>query len=214
MTIPVLWWQPCQTGADPCLNRLFRNIAPARRNLYAQHVELGTVQTFRKIAQVARRESARDYSDLEREILEEEAIENVLSEVDFPKMEFLAIRDSAGNHLPQLGCQDVKVVLLDPNIIKASDQSVTVKCIEPVLEQLPALFPDLEKIETICAYPNVVSSLKQFKMTAREPLPQRSSDVPASGGNWGTCYFIYRPNQSTLVYRDPPRSVTTLSLGA
>ncbi|KAK8087635.1 hypothetical protein PG997_002596 [Apiospora hydei] len=139
MAIPVLWRQPCQTKGDPCLGRLLWHIAPARRNLYAKHVKAGAVQTFRRKPTVPVRmpRGVRVDPEQERRRLEEEAIGTMLAGVDFPKLECLTIRDTAYNRIPQLGSQNVKLVLLKPHIEEDGTPGIRVKDIEPVLGQLP-----------------------------------------------------------------------------
>ncbi|KAK7941552.1 uncharacterized protein PG986_013939 [Apiospora aurea] len=204
MAIPVLWRQPCQMGGDPCLGRLLWNIAPARRNLYAQHVKLGAVRTYRRKPTVPVRmpRCVRVDPKRERQKLEEEAIGMMLAGVDFPKLECLTIRDTAYNRVPQLGSHNVKLVHLKPHIEEDAKRDFCVKGIEPVLGQLPAQFPGLTRIEASSAYPNIVDSLKKFEATGKEPPSPLNSDAPLSGEDgWSSLFHIYRLNSSTRVYR-------------
>ncbi|KAK8043855.1 hypothetical protein PG994_012693 [Apiospora phragmitis] len=96
--ISVLWRHPTQTQMDPCLTELFCSIEPARRNIYAQYIERGTL-VFAESPELPCPRRIWMTKDQKKQ----KTPEQWLAAVDFLRMRTLIVKSGLGNNLPLLG---------------------------------------------------------------------------------------------------------------
>ncbi|KAK8087632.1 hypothetical protein PG997_002593 [Apiospora hydei] len=143
LAVPRLWRQTCITRSDPSLTTLFQRIAPTRRNMYAQYIEVCGIETV-PVETPGQNEG--------------ECPAFMLSNVDFPCLKGLVIRHSGRSgrkFFPRLGRNRVEAILLHSASYKTTSGDrpiVVVADMEKILLIIPELFPNLRRLTPSTLY--------------------------------------------------------------